>query len=83
MIEKNDGSLIINQLMATLNMSNYNGSDNIKFDFSYLNHNADTLKRAASKVWARGSDLDEWIQIYDLYANEANGGSYKKYWVSR
>ena len=75
---KNDGSLIINQLMATLNMSNYNGSDNIKFDFSYLNHNADTLKRAASKVWARGSDLDEWIQIYDLYANEANGGSYKK-----
>ncbi|HKZ65538.1 MAG TPA: T9SS type A sorting domain-containing protein, partial [Chitinophagaceae bacterium] len=31
-----------------------------------------------NKVWIRGDDQKPWIQAYDLYANQAAAGTYKK-----
>jgi hypothetical protein len=64
-------------LTATFNLSNYNAAtDDIRLDFYYKNHGQ--LTNAANKVWIRGDDQKSWIQLYDLFANQNEPGSYKK-----
>lgn len=48
----------------------------LRFDFYYRNHGQPNA--AANKVWLRGSENDSWIQAYDLYANQAALGGWKK-----
>ncbi|MEO8403938.1 MAG: S8 family serine peptidase, partial [Chitinophagaceae bacterium] len=64
-------------LKGTFNLQGYNaGTDDIRLDFMYKHHGQ--LPNAADRVWVRGSDTQPWIQVYDLYANQADPGAYKK-----
>ena len=65
-----------NELVMTANLSNYSLADNIRLDFSYLNHYAQA--HPGDKVWIRGSDTYGWLEIFDLYANQADPGVYKE-----
>jgi len=48
----------------------------IRLPIRYKNH--DQQNNAANKVWIRGNDQHNWIQVYDLYANQNEAdGSYK------
>lgn len=56
-------------LTGTFNLSNFNAAtDDIRLDFRYKNHGQ--LSNTANKLWIRGKDLDDWIQVYDLFANQ-------------
>jgi hypothetical protein len=64
-------------LKATFNLQGFNvASDDIRLDFYYKHHSE--LPNAANNVWIRGSDLQPWIQVYDLYANQGNAGIFSK-----
>ena len=66
----------VDSLTATFNLGSFTTTDDIRIDFRYKNHGQ--RSNAANRVWIRGSDQDNWIEIYDLYANQApNDGSYK------
>ncbi len=65
-------------LIATFNLNSFiAGTDELRFDFRFKNHyQQDSLN--TNKVWIRGSDLDNWIEMYDLFTNQNNAdGSYK------
>jgi Subtilase family/Secretion system C-terminal sorting domain len=64
-------------LTGTFNLAAFNATtDDIRLDFRYKNHGQ--LNNAANKVWIRGSDQTNWIQMYDLYANQNDAdGTYK------
>jgi hypothetical protein len=63
----------INEVAFTYNLSNY--VDSIIFlDFSYLNR-AETDSN--NIIFARGDDTKPWVQIFDLYKNRGEIGSYK------
>lgn len=64
-------------LTGTFNLSSYNAvTHDIRLDFRYKNHGQ--VSNAANKVWIRGDDQQNWIQIYDLHANQNPAdGSYK------
>ena len=67
----------IDSLTATFNLLGYDKAvDDIRLDFMYNHHKQ--LSNAANKVWIRGDDQKPWIQAYDLYANQAEAGIYKK-----
>jgi hypothetical protein len=65
-------------LTGTYNLATFNAAaDDIRLDFQYKNHGQ--KNNAANKVWIRGTDADNWIEVYDLFANQpAADGSYKK-----
>lgn len=61
-------------LTGTFNLSSFDTTtDDIRLDFRYKNHGQNFNE--ANKVWIRGNDQQNWIQVYDLYTNqgEANG----------
>ena len=64
-------------LTGTFNCATFNAiSDDIRLDFRYKNHGQ--LNNAANKVWIRGNDQQNWIQVYDLYTNQNEAdGTYK------
>ncbi len=65
-------------LTATFNLGTFTTSDDIRVDFRYKNHGREDSVHSANKVWIRGNDAGNWIEIYDLYANQPeNDGSYK------
>jgi hypothetical protein len=64
-------------LKATFNLlPHFNTADDIRLDFVYKNHGQGPDN--ANKVWIRGDDQKPWIQVYDLYANQVDPGSFKK-----
>lgn len=67
----------VDSLTATFNLSSFNvNTDDIRLDFRYKNHNQQS--NAANQLWIRGSDMDTWIPVYDLFANQnSNNGSFK------
>ncbi|MGH2552721.1 MAG: S8 family serine peptidase, partial [Chitinophagaceae bacterium] len=66
----------VDSLTSTFNLATFNTSDELRLDFRYKNHGQKS--NAANKVWIRGNDAGAWIQMYDLYANQANNdGTYK------
>lgn len=66
-----------NLLTGTYNLSSYNvASDELRFDFRYKHHGQ--LNNANNKVWIRGDDTQPWVQVYDLFTNQADIGVYKK-----
>ena len=64
----------IDSLLLNYNLVNY-ASDQIRFDFYYKNHGQSN--NAGNKIWIRGSENNNWLQAYDLYANQAVLGQWK------
>lgn len=64
-------------LTGTFNLQGYNtATDDIRLDFMYKHHGQ--LSHASNKVWIRGDDQQPWIEVYDLYANQADPGVFKR-----
>ncbi|MCT4580503.1 MAG: T9SS type A sorting domain-containing protein [Flavobacteriales bacterium] len=64
------GSVVANELVLTLDMSNYTLTDNVFLSFDFAdwgdeNHSGD-------RVWVRGSDTDSWIEVYDWSGRVTN-----------
>jgi hypothetical protein len=67
----------VDSLTGTFNLQGYDAiNDEIRLDFMYKHH--DQQSHPANKVWIRGTDLDPWIEVFDLYANQGATGVYKK-----
>ena len=71
------GTAVADTLFYTLNLSGYTGATALTLDFDYMQH-TETADDAAKRVWARGSDAQPWVQVYDLYANMAAAGTVKQ-----
>ncbi|WP_164972730.1 S8 family serine peptidase [Lacibacter luteus] len=71
-----NGTLANNQLSATVNLSNYTAAQGLRFDFNFKNHGQ--LKQPGTAVWMRGSDVQPWVKIYDLSANQGKPGDTKR-----
>ncbi len=67
----------VDSLTATFNLATFNTvTDDIRIDFRYKNHGQKA--NVTDKVWIRGSDIDSWVEVYDLFANQNPAdGSYK------
>ncbi len=69
------GDVNTNYLTLTINLSNYVDSI-LRLTFSYSHHGEQNHKN--DKVWMRGSLVDPWVQVYDLFDNQStSSGSYK------
>lgn len=56
-------------LTGTYNLDTYDATmEDLRLDFRFKNHGQ--VDNGANKVWVRGSDMDDWVQAYDLYANQ-------------
>ncbi|MBL7743678.1 MAG: S8 family serine peptidase [Chitinophagaceae bacterium] len=72
-----NGGGTADSLKATFNLLPHAAtSDDIRLDFVYKNHGQGPDN--ANKVWVRGADTLPWIEVYDLYANQNEPGTYKK-----
>jgi len=66
-----------NYLTGTYNLVNYTTAANdLRLDFKFNNHGQ--APHINNKVWIRGSDADNWIEAYQLSAEQADPGMYKK-----
>jgi hypothetical protein len=52
----------------------------LRFDFHYKNHGQEF--RPGNRIWIRGSENDNWIEAYDLNANQPPAGSWKKAFIN-
>ena len=69
-------SNVVNFLTVNLNLASFTKSQDIlHLDFAYLNHGAE--QSASDQVWIRTSATQNWIAIYDLYANRPAPGTWK------
>ncbi len=66
------GTYSVNYFSATLDLSSYSTSTNLELAFSYMDHAEES--HSNDRVWIRGSDSDNWIQVYDLYSGSAGAG---------
>ncbi|MBL7739159.1 MAG: S8 family serine peptidase [Chitinophagaceae bacterium] len=72
-----NGGGTADSLKATFNLLPHAATaDDIRFDFVYKNHGQGPDN--ANKIWVRGDDTQLWIEVYDLYANQNEPGTYKK-----
>lgn len=56
-------------LTGTFNLAGYNiDTDDLRLIFSYKNHGQKVNDN--NKVWIRGKDTDNWVEAYDLFANQ-------------
>ncbi len=64
-------------LTGTFNLATFNSlSDDIRLDFRYKNHGQNN--NAVNKVWVRGDDTKNWVEVYNLFANQNDvDGSFK------
>jgi Subtilase family/Secretion system C-terminal sorting domain len=74
------GSLNTDSLLMTYNAINYNNSNQLRIDFDYKNHGQ--ANNPDNKVWIRGNDTNPWILAYDLSANQAPLGEWKKAFIN-
>jgi hypothetical protein len=66
-----------NYLYGTFNLSGYDvNSNDLRLDFMFHNHGQ--KDHAENKVWIRGKDSDNWIEVFDLSSQQADPGTYKK-----
>jgi hypothetical protein len=63
-------------LYGTFNLANYTSANDLRLDFRYLNHKQ--LPDFANRVWIRGSDVQPWIEVYNLDSSLQDPGLYKK-----
>lgn len=69
------GSSTTDSAVFNYNLSLFTSKE-LRFDFYYKNHGQ--ADAPGNKVWIRGSENDNWIQAYDLFANQADIGEWKK-----
>ena len=69
------GTVSVNHLITTLNLSDYASSDQLELSFMYMHHGEEDHNN--DRVWIRGSDADPWIEAYNLYASRASAGVWK------
>jgi hypothetical protein len=64
-------------LTGTYNLATFNAAtDDIRLDFRYKNHGQDN--HPSNKVWVRGDDTKNWIEVYNLFNNQREkDGTYK------
>ncbi len=75
--ERNLSSGNTNYLTGTFHLGNYQvGTHDLRLDFRFLNHGQ--KDHAQNRVWIRGSDMDPWIEVLDLFAQQNSPGTYKK-----
>jgi hypothetical protein len=56
-----------NQLLGTFNLGDYNVSNHeVRLAFYFKHHGTLQGPHPLNKVWARGSDAGEWVEVYDL-----------------
>ncbi len=56
-------------LTGTFNLATFNVlADDLRLDFRFKNHGQEP--NAANFVWIRGNEMDPWIKVYDLVANQ-------------
>ena len=68
-----------NEFLGTFNLSNYNTTHEVRLEFYFKQHGIGQGAAAQNKVWARGSETDPWVEVYDLGANQSIiAGEYKK-----
>ncbi len=60
------GTVVINYLIGTLDLSTYAGSSDLEFSFYYMDHGEEGNPN--DRVWIRGADTLPWIEVYDLFA---------------
>lgn len=66
----------LDSLTGTFNLQGYNAAtDDIRLDFQFKQHGQ--VPHIANKVWIRGNDVSNWIQAYDLSANQDIPGVFK------
>jgi hypothetical protein len=58
------------------NLQQYSNSNQLRFDFNYKNHGQ--AANPGNKIWIRGSESNNWIEAYDLVANQAGLSDWKK-----
>lgn len=64
-------------LTATFNLSAYDAAtQDLRFDFLFKQHNQEA--NPANKLWIRGRDTDNWLEAYDLFAQQDRPGRVKK-----
>lgn len=61
---KNKEQEVEQDLILNLNLSNYVGNKNVKLYFNYIPHGMSYFDY--SRVYARGSETDPWVEIYSL-----------------
>ncbi len=66
-----------NHLVYTLNLSNHSAANALLLNFDYMHH-GETASNTNDKVWARGTDAQAWVQVYDLFANQGASGSMRQ-----
>ncbi|PSR06220.1 MAG: hypothetical protein BRD49_01625, partial [Bacteroidetes bacterium SW_10_40_5] len=64
------GTFTANDWILELNMSNYAGNPDIYLSFAFRDYGEE--QHPNDSVWVRGGDNDNWIGIYDLYANASS-----------
>lgn len=64
----------VNHLIYTLNLSNHSSAGRLLLNFDYTHH-GETASNTNDRVWARGTDAQAWVQVYDLFANQAAAGT--------
>ncbi|HCQ16987.1 MAG TPA: hypothetical protein DIU20_12030, partial [Cryomorphaceae bacterium] len=68
------GSVQINDMVLTLDLSNYTTKPLIALSFYYMHHGEES--QANDRVFARGNSSMPWVEIYNLYANQGTAGVY-------
>ncbi len=61
--------------ILSYNLSQYAASQ-VRLDFYYKNHGQ--ADATGNRVWIRGSEQNNWLLAYDLFANQAEVGQWKK-----
>lgn len=65
-----------NYLVFTFNLSAYaSGSNEIALSFAHMQHGDENEPN--DRVWVRGSQNDPWVELYNLYDNQAANGQYQ------
>ena len=62
-----NGSVNFNELILTLNLSNYSSNSNLELHFDYQEHSEES--HPGDRVWIRGAASNNWVEVYNLYAN--------------
>nr|WP_294905369.1 S8 family serine peptidase [uncultured Lacibacter sp.] len=70
-----NGTLAVNTVTGTINLSNYSAAQGLRLDFNLKNHGQ--LKQPGTGVWLRSSDTQPWVLMYDLSTNQGNLGEVK------
>ena len=67
-----------NLLVGTFNLSPHTVANDVRFDFSFVSHGSLQGVHPTNKVWVRGSEVNPWVEVYNLGQNQAAAGVWKR-----